>query len=83
MLKNKIDKVIVESTFYESDMKPELLLKEDLGIDSLGIVQLIVKLEETFNIEFAESDLDPQKIQNVESVHQLVEAYVDGGEYDL
>ena len=83
MIVNKIDSIIVETAFYEDVLKSELLLKDDLGIDSLGIVELLVKLEQAFNIEFDESDLDPQKIQTVGDLHNLINNYVNKKDYDI
>lgn len=34
-------------------------LRSDLGLDSLGIVELVVRLEERYNIDFDESNLGP------------------------
>ena len=59
------------------DIRDKSLLKEDLGIDSLGMVTLLVLLEDAFSIEFDESDMDPFDIQTVEDVFTLMQKYVD------
>lgn len=74
-MKERLNEILIEKSFF-TDIKPELKLKEDLGLDSLNMVELIVELEDVFNIEFAESDLDPTKLLTVSHVYELVEKYV-------
>ena len=62
------------------DIRDKDLLREDLGMDSLGMVTLLVLLEDAFNVEFDESDMDPFDIQTVEDVFELVQRYADEGE---
>lgn len=77
MIKEKINTVISEVVFWEEALEPDICLKSDLGFDSLGVVELIVKLEEVLNIQFEESDLDPQEIVTVRDIYELVERYVE------
>lgn len=48
-------------------------LKNDLGLDSLIIVDVLIQIEETFGIEFDESDLELQNLKTVKDLIQLVE----------
>lgn len=75
-MKEKIDAIIADSVFWEEPLELNTYLKTDLGFDSLSIVELIVKFEETFDIQFDESDLDPQKIETVGDIYQLIAKYV-------
>ena len=54
-------------------------LAADLGLDSLGMITLLVALEDTFHIELDESDMDPLALQTVDDIMQLVEKYLHGG----
>ncbi len=54
-------------------------LAADLGLDSLGMITLLVALEDTFHIELDESDMDPLALQTVDDIVQLVEKYLHGG----
>jgi len=47
-------------------------LREDLGVDSLGMVDLVTLLEEEFSIRFA-TNTDLSEIQSVTDVASLVE----------
>ncbi len=48
----KVKKIIVEQLEAKEDIvKPEATFAEDLGADSLDIVELVMALEEEFDIE--------------------------------
>src|SRR5208283_2219051 len=55
------------------EVKPESSFIEDLGADSLDIVELVMALEEEFNIEI--SDEDAEKIRTVKDVVTYIEAH--------
>ncbi len=50
-------------------------LKEDLGLDSLGLVILLIKLEEACDIRLRESDMDPLRLKTVGDVITLSRKY--------
>lgn len=52
-------------------------LREDLAIDSLGMVELLVELESNFEIELEESDVNPEGLMTVFDVICLVGKYID------
>lgn len=54
----------------------KLSLKDDLGIDSLALVNVLVQLEETFDITIDISDLSPENVKTMEDLYTLVEKYV-------
>jgi acyl carrier protein len=60
----KVKKIIVEQlSAEESEVTPEASFIEDLGADSLDIVELIMALEEEFGVEIP--DEDAEKITTV------------------
>lgn len=75
--RNIVNSIIMEKKFSET-ITAEMELKGDLGIDSLSLVELVVDLEERFNIEFDESDLDPANLKTVGSIYSLVDKYTEG-----
>jgi acyl carrier protein len=49
---NKVAEVVAEQLEIEvNSIKPESKFTEDLGADSLDVVELVMALEETFDIE--------------------------------
>jgi acyl carrier protein len=55
-----------------SKITPEASFGDDLGADSLDLVELVMALEETFNIEVAEDEL--KEIKTVGEAFDLVYA---------
>lgn len=55
-----------------SAIKPELRLREDLDLDSIGLMEAVVLAEESFNVEVSPDDLNLLK-----TVADVV-AYIDG-----
>jgi len=42
----------------EADLRPEAAFIDDLGADSLGLVELVLALEEAFEIEIPDEDTE-------------------------
>ena len=57
------------------DIKDEDALIADLGLDSLGLVELLIEAEECFGISICESDMDPSKLKTVSDFVSLTEKY--------
>ena len=57
------------------EVKAEDHLREDLSMDSFQMVALVITLEDTFQIELEESDLNPYQLITVQDVADLVEKY--------
>ena len=49
----------------------------DLGIDSLKIVELIINLEDEFQIQFDDSELDPSQLITVKDIIDLTKRYIE------
>jgi len=63
-VEGKIKKIIAEQLGVEEDeVVPEASFVEDLGADSLDTVELVMALEEEFDIEIP--DEDAEKLQKV------------------
>lgn len=56
----------------EKDIKPESTFIDDLGADSLDIVELIMAFEEAFELEIP--DEDAEKIATVKDAIDYIEA---------
>ena len=68
------DLIEVQSGKPKDNIKPESKFKEDLGMDSLESVELVMAVEEKFDISLPDEDMD--KILTVEQLVQYVEKVV-------
>ena len=70
---DKVKKIIVaQLNVKEDDINPDSTFGGDLGADSLDQTEMIMALEEEFDIEIA--DEDAQKIQKVQDAIDYIEA---------
>ena len=69
MIFEKIREIIVEELGVElDDIKTSTHLTDDLGADSLDAVELIMSIEDAFEVEIPDEEL-----QNIQTVADLVE----------
>ncbi len=61
-------------------IEEEMLLMEELGLDSLSMVTLLILLEDAFQIAFREEDMNPFDLRTAGDVIRLVEAYLEEAE---
>jgi acyl carrier protein len=57
----------------EADIKPESTFIDDLGADSLGLVELVLAFEEAFGIEIP--DEDTEKIRSVQDAVDYIKSH--------
>ena len=58
----------------EKDIKPESTFIDDLGADSLGLVELVLAFEESFEIDIP--DEDTEKIRSVQDAVDYIEKHL-------
>ncbi len=72
----RVMKVIVDRLGVdESEVKIEASFREDLGADSLDVVELVMELEDEFDMEI--SDDDAEKIATVGDAVSYIETKVE------
>lgn len=70
----RVKKIIVDRLGVdESEIKEEASFKDDLGADSLDVVELVMELEDEFDLEI--SDEDAEKIATVGDVIKYIESH--------
>jgi acyl carrier protein len=57
----------------EADIKPESTFIDELGADSLGLVELVLAFEEAFEIDIP--DEDTEKIRTVQDAINYIETH--------
>ncbi len=76
---DRVKKVVVEQLdVSEDEVTPQASFVEDLGADSLDVVELVMGLEEEFDIEIP--DEDAEKIATVQDAISYIDSKSAGGE---
>jgi acyl carrier protein len=71
-VEDKIKAIVVEQLgVAEDEVVPEASFLDDLGADSLDIVELVMAIEEEYDIEIP--DDDAEKIQSIQDAINYVE----------
>jgi acyl carrier protein len=69
----RVTKIVVDRLgVEESEVKLEASFKDDLGADSLDVVELVMELEDEFDMEI--SDDDAEKIATVGDAVNYIQA---------
>ncbi len=72
-IEDKVKKIIAEKLSVDlSEVKEESAFVDDLGADSLDLVELIMSMEEEFDIDI--SDEDAEKLVTVQDVLKYINA---------
>ncbi len=72
-LQQKITDIVVEQLGVDADrVKPEASFIDDLGADSLDIVELVMAMEEEFDLEIP--DEEAEKLRTVQDVQSYLES---------
>jgi len=71
----RVKEIIVEQLgVNESEVTPEAKFVDDLGADSLDLVELVMALEEEYNMEI--TDEDAEKIQTVGDAIEYIKSHM-------
>lgn len=74
-IESKIINIVTEQlSLRDDDVKADSRFVDDLGADSLDIVELIMEMEEEFDIEIPDEDIE--KIVTVQNVIDYISRHV-------
>ncbi|MCR4705764.1 MAG: acyl carrier protein [Lachnospiraceae bacterium] len=66
---DKLKEIIAEVLSVDTnEIRPETTFMEDLGADSLDLFQIIMGIEDAFNMEIA-----PEAVENIKTVGEALE----------
>ncbi len=68
MLSKVIDIIKEQLNIDDIEITEETSFKDDLGVDSLDLLELVMAFEEEYNIE-----LDPEELEGIQTVGDIVE----------
>ncbi len=60
----QIKKILVEQLDLDEDIVTPETTIEDLGVDSLDLVEAVMTIEDTFNVKIEDTDLESLKTVN-------------------
>ena len=72
-LSEKLGQILKRITGRIISVSSEQSFKEELGIDSLTMVELVLATEEEFGIEFDQSDLTEENLGTTDAFLRLLE----------
>ena len=73
-IEDKVKKIIAEKLSVDlAEVIPEASFVDDLGADSLDLVELIMTMEEEFDIDI--SDEDAEKLETVKDAIDFINAH--------
>jgi acyl carrier protein len=73
-IEEQVKKIVVDKLgVEESEVTPDASFVEDLGADSLDLVELVMEFEEQFHIEIP--DEDAEKIRRVREAVDYINAH--------
>ena len=74
-LSERIQSVVADQLGVEiTEVTKDASILDDLGADSLDVVELVMTLEETFNIEVPDEAVE--EMRTIGDVHRFVESHV-------
>jgi acyl carrier protein len=77
-VEDKVKQIIVEQLQVdEAEVTPAASFQEDLGADSLDVVELVMQFEEAFDLEIP--DEDAEKIKTVKDAVDYIDKNAKGG----
>ena len=73
----KVRQIIAEEVDAEdAAITPDARLQEDLGADSLTVLEVVMKIEETFGVEIPDEDVD--QIRTVSEICEYLNKRLNG-----
>jgi acyl carrier protein len=82
-IERAIGSILVTDLFVdapEDRITPDDRLRGDLGLDSLGFVELRVQCENTFGITISDDDFTPENFTSIRTIAELVRNLQAGAE---
>ncbi len=71
-----LTKLIFENANNKEEVKMDSNLVEDLGYDSVALVQLIIDIEDEFGINLTNDDLVADKLETTKLLFELIEKHI-------
>lgn len=73
----ELERYIQKLSLRDEPLNDEMSLRDDLGIDSLRMVEAVIFIEEHFGIELSDDDLNMSKLDTVGDLKKMTESYLE------
>lgn len=73
-MERKIEEILIQCGIEENMVHCDNLVSQDV-LDSLTMAEIIISLEDTFNIEIDAEEIIPDNFININTIVQLVKKY--------
>ena len=80
-LKTKLKEIVIDITHSSDeveDIEDADFLVDDLGVDSLGMINLVARLEKQFSIEIPQSEVTLQNFKSIELLGKYIGSKLAG-----
>jgi acyl carrier protein len=77
-IKQRVEKVLKEVGGLGEDEYENVSSLNDLGFDSLAIIEAIIALSEEFSVEIDEDDFIESKVETIEQVEEYIKRIISG-----
>ena len=67
-----VERTVCQLLKLEGGEDGSVRLREDLGVDSLTMVDLVIDLEDRLGVEFTDADLDPSVLLTLDDLYQMI-----------
>lgn len=76
-IENKVIAIISEITEQKNDFYDKNKNIKDYGIDSLGMVNLVMEIENSFNINFSYSNLEISNFDTISNISKMIQRKIN------
>lgn len=73
-IEEKVKEILFELC-SEENIDNEASLQEDLAMDSLAMVTLLIEIEDVFELQLDESDMNPFDLNTVQDIIDMISRY--------
>ena len=73
-IEEKVKGILFELS-SEENIDNKATLREDLALDSLAMVTMLIEIEDIFDIQLDEADMNPFDLSTVQDVINMVKEY--------
>lgn len=78
-MKERIKKIIrTRLNFGDVEIKDDISLRENLGIDSIDFLELVIGLEQEFNIKIEDTEIKKENFETIDKIAEFIGGKLNG-----